>query len=67
MSRTPTAADWKLFCGFEKPTLDELTGHINRESMAILDGGGQTEHEKYLILYRHIHDSNYFAADCFSG
>jgi len=47
--------------------LEELTGLINRESMAILAETGQTEHEKFLSLYRHIHDANETVVDCFDG
>ncbi len=60
-----TEADWKLFRHYEKSMLEQLTGRINSESMAILEETGQTEHERFLKLYRHIHDSNEIVADCF--
>ena len=62
-----TEADWQIFRRYNKSMLEELTDRINRESMAILEDTGQTEHEIFLKLYRHIHDSNQIVADCFDG
>ena len=45
--------------------LEQLTGRINNESMAILEDTDLTEHEKFLKLYRHIHDADQVVADCF--
>ncbi len=65
MNSNFTEADWKLFRRYEKAMLEQLTGRINEESSAILVDADQTEYEKFLKLYRHIHDANEIVADCF--
>ena len=58
-------ADRRLFRRYNNSMLEDLTRYINRQSMAIIWDASQTEHERFLNLYRHDHDSNDLVADCF--
>ena len=58
--------DWKYLRTIHDEMLAALCGRINAESAAILAAKGPSEHEKYLKLFRHVHDSDDIVAACFN-
>jgi len=64
--RTIPERDWKSLRSIEKELLAELCGRINRKALEILQAPEVGEHERYLLLYRHIEKSDKIVADCFN-
>lgn len=57
--------DWKYMRSIHDEILSALCVRINRKSEAILKNSENSEHEKYLELYRHIKESDGIIANCF--
>lgn len=57
--------DWKMMKKVKDDLLNCLCERINRQSMAVLEGEGDSEHEKFLKLVTHVRDTNRIVADCF--
>lgn len=58
--------DWKTMRHLKDELLQELCARINRQSRQILADESKSEHQRYLDLYRHIHDSDEIVAECFN-
>jgi len=65
MTRSLPERDWKYMRKIKEHLLSSLCKQINQQSVAILAEQGNSEHEKYLKLYRYTEDSNRVIADCF--
>ena len=57
--------DWKYLQRIQPELLRALCARINHQATDILQSQAKSEHERYLILYKHIHDSNRIIASCF--
>lgn len=58
-------SDWKYLRKVQDELLAELCRRINETAARIAEAGDESEHAKYLKLYRHIEDSNKVVAECF--
>jgi hypothetical protein len=65
MNITIPEKDWKYLKSIQPSLLSCLCERINRKSLKILHSKQLSEHEKYLSLYQHLHDSNKLVGDCF--
>jgi len=66
MTRSIPEKDWKYLRSIQEELLSELCGKINRDAAAIIGSEGESEHRKYLKLYKHIEASDRIVADCFN-
>ncbi len=66
MSRSTPERDWKYIRSVHDDLLAALCERINKHSADLLASFAGPEHEKYLKLYRHIHDSDRIIALCFN-
>lgn len=57
--------DWKYLRSIEKDLLSELCRTINQKAAAIVHAGAGSEYDKYLLLYKHLKDSDAIVAECF--
>jgi len=58
--------DWKILSRLKPLALDRLCQHILQESGSIITRGQQgRQHDSYLDLYRHIHESDETMSRCF--
>jgi hypothetical protein len=58
--------DWKYLRSIEKELLSDLCRTINQKAAEIVHSGSGSEHDKYLLLYKHIKDSDAIVAECFN-
>jgi hypothetical protein len=65
MSDRPPEREWKYMRKIMPDLLNTLADRINQESLAILSEEATSAHERYLKLFRHIHDSDEVVAECF--
>ncbi len=65
MAVATSERDWKYMKKIKDDLLGALCGRINRQSVAILTRSHDSEHEKYLKLYKHIEESDRVIANCF--
>src|SRR5213592_1181621 len=56
--RTIPERDWKYASKLKSKFLDRLCQRINSKSLLILNDLTQTQHDRYLSLYRHIKESD---------
>jgi len=66
MSGTLPEKDWKYLRSIEPELLSELCRKINQRAADIVRSETESEHEKYLALYKHIKASDKIVADCFN-
>jgi hypothetical protein len=66
MSVTLPEKDWKYLRCIEPELLSALCGKINQRAAQLLNSEFESEHEKYLALYRHMEASDRIVADCFN-
>ena len=66
MSQSTPERDWKYIRTVHDDLLATLCERINRQSADLLATFVGSEHEKYLALYRHVHDSDEIIGDCFN-
>lgn len=59
--------DWKRLRQVKELALERLCASILDECQAIILREGSTSHERYLALYRHIHDRDKDVAEAFNG
>jgi hypothetical protein len=57
--------DWKYLRSVEKDLLSELCRTINQKAAEIVHSGTGSEYDKYLLLFKHIKDSDAIVAECF--
>ena len=57
--------DWKYLRSIQKDLLNDLCWRINQKAAGIVSSKTESEHDKYLKLYRHIEASNNIIAECF--
>ena len=66
MSGSLPERDWKYLRSIEAELLSELCSKINQRSAQLLNSEFESEHKKYLALYKHIEASDKIVADCFN-
>ena len=66
MSGTLPEKDWKYLRSIEPELLSELCRKINERAAQLLSSEFESEHKKYLALYKHIEVSDKIVADCFN-
>jgi len=66
MSVTLPEKDWKYFRSIEAELLSDLCRKINERAAQLLSSEFESEHKKYLALYKHIEASDKIVADCFN-
>ena len=57
--------DWKYLRSIQKDLLDELCWRVNQKAAAIVSSKTETDHDKYLKLFKHIEASDRIIAECF--
>ena len=67
MSGSLPEKDWKYLRSIEPELLSELCRKINQRAAQLLSSEFESEHKKYLALYKHIEASDKIVADCFDG
>ncbi|MBE0502973.1 MAG: hypothetical protein IBX46_02495 [Desulfuromonadales bacterium] len=67
MANSIPEKDWKYLRSVEKDLLSELCRTINQQAAAIVHSGIGSEHDKYLLLYKHLKDSDAIVAECFDN
>lgn len=65
MTNSIQEKDWKYLRSIEKDLLSELCRTINQKAAAIVHAGAGSEYDKYLLLYKHLKDSDAVVAECF--
>jgi hypothetical protein len=63
MSNSIQERDWKALKKIRREILEMLCARINEEGREILDSEDSSEHEKYLMLYRHLNKLDDIVAD----
>ncbi len=58
--------DWKYLRKIQQEMLDSLCERINRQARDLLQSQAESEHDRYLALYRHVRDSDKIVAACFN-
>jgi peptidoglycan/xylan/chitin deacetylase (PgdA/CDA1 family) len=58
--------DWKYLRSIEPELLSDLCRKVNERAAQLLSSEFESEHKKYLALYKHIEDSDKIVADCFN-
>jgi len=58
--------DWRYLRSIEKEMLEGLCSKINQEVADIISSQGESEHAKYLKLYKHIRESDRIVGQCFN-
>jgi len=66
MSGSLPEKDWKYLRSIEPELLSELCRKINQRAAHLLSSEFESEHMKYLALYKHIEASDKIVADCFN-
>ena len=66
MSGTLPEKDWKYLRSIEAELLSALCRKINQKAAQLLNSEFESEHKKYLALYKHIEASDKIVADCFN-
>jgi len=66
MSGSLPEKDWKYLRSIEQELLSELCRKINQKASQVLNSEFESEHKKYLALYKHIEASDKIVADCFN-
>ena len=66
MTRTIPERDWRYLQSIKQELLDLLCQQINEKAVAMVTGPGNSSHEKYLRLYKHLQKSDRIVADCFN-
>ena len=66
MKELTSEREWKYMRKIMKDLLSVLCNRINNKSITILKASDDSEHEKYLKLYRHIQQSDRIIGDCFN-
>jgi len=57
--------DWKYIKKVKEELLAALCKQINGQAMDILKSEANSEHERYVRLYRHVRNSDGIVANCF--
>jgi hypothetical protein len=57
---------WKYLRSIEPELLSDLCRKINQKAAQLLSSEFESEHKKYLALYKHIETSDKIVADCFN-
>ena len=65
MTNSIPEKDWKYLRSIEKELLSELCRTINQKAAEIVHAGSGSEHDKYLLLYKHLKGSDAVVAECF--
>jgi hypothetical protein len=58
--------EWKYLRSIEPELLSTLCRKINQKAAQLLNSEFESEHKKYLALYKHIEASDKIVADCFN-
>ena len=66
MTRSIPESDWRYLQGIKNELIDRLCRRINEKAAAIVAGPGNSSHETYLRLYKHLQKSDRIVADCFN-
>lgn len=66
MSGSLPERDWKYLRSIEQELLSGLCKKINQRTAQLLNSEFESEHKKYLALYKHIEASDKIVADCFN-
>jgi hypothetical protein len=66
MSGSLPEKDWKYLRSIEPELLSALCRKINQRAAQLLNSEFESEHKKYLALYKHIEASDKIVADCFN-
>jgi len=66
MSGSLPERDWKYLRSIEPELLSSLCRRINQRAAQLLNSEFESEHKKYLALYKHIEASDKIVADCFN-
>jgi peptidoglycan/xylan/chitin deacetylase (PgdA/CDA1 family) len=66
MPRSLPERDWKYLRSIEPELLSNLCRKINQKAAQLLNSEFESEHKKYLALYKHIKASDKIVADCFN-
>src|SRR5512137_1900028 len=66
MSGTLPEKDWKYLRSIEPELLSDLCRKIHQRAAQLLSSEFDSEHKKYLALYKHMEDSDKVVADCFN-
>jgi hypothetical protein len=67
MAEAAPERDWKYMKKIKDELLSRLCERINNQAVAVLTESDDSEHQKYLRLYRHIEESNQVIASCSNG
>jgi hypothetical protein len=67
MTRTISEADWKVFRQLQPIALERFCQQVLEEIEQISLDTARTQHERYLAVYRLIHDRDRELADAFNG
>lgn len=67
MSGSLPEKDWKYLRSIEAELLSELCRKINQRTAQLLNSEYESEHKKYLTIYKHIETSDKIVADCFNN
>ena len=66
MSGSLPERDWKYLRSIEPELLSALCRKINQRAAQLLNSEFESEHKKYLAIYKHIKASDKIVADCFN-
>jgi hypothetical protein len=58
-------SDWKYLRTLKDEMLNTLCKRINNEASLIIADSLSSQHEKFLILFRHVMEKNEIIANCF--
>ena len=61
-----TEKDWKYLRSIHDEMLSSLCQRINQKAVEIARAQGESEHAKYLKLFKYIHDADDIIAQCFN-
>ena len=61
-----TESDWKYLRGIHDEMLSALCGRINQRAGEITRDQSESEHAKYLRLFKHVRASDDVIAQCFN-
>lgn len=60
-------ADWRIFKALMKLALDRYCARVLVEMKGLIDDPSQTNHERYLSVFRQLHERNEDLARAFDG
>lgn len=67
MAHEISEADWKVFKALKQLALDRYCARVLVELKGLIDDPSQTNHERYLSVFRQLHERNDDLARAFDG